>query len=288
MTDDGRAVAAAFWEEAAAGWVRFEGEHERATSLFNAPLFAAAGLRPGHSVVDIGCGTGPTTILSAQAVGPDGKVVGVDVARAMLDRAEEVAASQGLTNITFRQADAQNESLGDQRFDAAISRFGLMFFADPHAAFANVLIALKPGGRLVFVCWTSAADNEWMLLRGMALFSVTGEFPELPAEGEPGPFSLSDDGRVRAVLEGSGFVNVRARTHRTAMELPIDAVDRYVDSATALPPLSQVFEAGNDETTRRRVLDAYRASLAERERDGVVELGVSAWVVTAERPGPGP
>jgi len=168
---------------------------------------------PGQKVVDLGCGSGTTTLELAARVGPGGEVAGVDISAEMLARGRERAARAGTGNIEFVHADVQVHDLGEARFDAAYLRFGVMFFADPAAAFANVRRALRPGAALSFVCWQSVFDNEWMLIPGAAVASVTGSLPPMPGPGEPGPFSLADPGRVRAVLEAAGFGSVAVEPH---------------------------------------------------------------------------
>ncbi|TFG97014.1 MAG: class I SAM-dependent methyltransferase, partial [Myxococcales bacterium] len=116
---------------------------------------------PGESVLDIGCGCGQTSVQLKERVGPKGSVLGVDISTPMLERARARAA--GLPNLRFTNADAQTHSF-DERFDLAFSRFGVMFFADPVAAFANVHRALRPGGRVAVVCWQGIDRNPWLLV----------------------------------------------------------------------------------------------------------------------------
>src|SRR5690242_10567588 len=127
-------------------------------------ILRAAALRAGLNVLDVGCGSGGTTLAAARLVAP-GRVLGLDLSGPMLAQARAGAEAAGLANVTFQQGDAQVESLEPAGFDIAISRFGVMFFADPVAAFANIRSATRPGGRLVFVCWQPLAANQWLLDR---------------------------------------------------------------------------------------------------------------------------
>jgi ubiquinone/menaquinone biosynthesis C-methylase UbiE len=127
-------------------------------------LAAIDALKPtkGEHVIDIGCGCGQSTLALADRVGSTGAVVGVDVSAPMLEVARRRSGANPGLAVTFQQVDAQTHDLGQAEFEAAFSRFGVMFFSDPAAAFANIRKSLKPGGRLAFICWRSLAENPWM------------------------------------------------------------------------------------------------------------------------------
>jgi SAM-dependent methyltransferase len=131
----------------------------------------------------------------------------VDISRPLLQRAEQRARHDGLTNVRFEHGDAQTYRLAPQGFDVAISRFGVMFFSDPTAAFANIARGLRPGGRIAFVCWQPLANNEWItMLASAAAQHIPLPPPDEP--GSPGPFSLGDRQHLAAVLDAAGLVDV--------------------------------------------------------------------------------
>src|SRR5258708_5909638 len=187
-------------------WVAESDRYDRMSAAFSTMVFAAADPRPGERVLDIGCGTGALCMAAAERVVPGGEVVGIDISAPMLDKARSRAAAAGLTNAAFLHADAQTTTF-PQPFDAAVSRFGVMFFADPAIAFANIAQALKPGGRLVFVCWQDFLLNEWLTVPVFAALAHVPA-PNLGEGDQPGGFSLADPRRVSALLTNAGFAEL--------------------------------------------------------------------------------
>lgn len=156
-------------------------------------------------VLDVGCGCGQSSLQIAERVGTSGHVLGIDISEPMLARAIERAS--GLEQASFENADAQLHEFKASDFDLVYSRFGVMFFADPPAAFANFRRALKPGGRLAFVCWQAAPRNQWILVPMLAIAKHV-PLPPPPEPGTPGPMSLADTDRTRGILETAGFEDV--------------------------------------------------------------------------------
>src|SRR5215217_2919338 len=148
-------------------WLVHEHRYERMGAPFTRLVLDAASVARADHVLDVGCGTGSTTCAAAR-VAADGQALGVDIARPLLQRAKQRARHDGLTNVRFEHGDAQTHRLAPGGFDAAISRFGVMFFSDPTAAFANIARGLRPGGRIAFVCWQPVANNEWITVLSAA------------------------------------------------------------------------------------------------------------------------
>jgi len=246
-----------------------------------APLGVAAmeRARPatGERVLDVGCGCGQTTVQLAERVGPQGSVFGVDISAPMLERARARAAAHA--NVRFANADAQTHDF-HERFDLAFSRFGVMFFADPGAAFANVRRALRPGGRVAFVCWQGIDRNPWLLVPLRAVVGIV-DLPAPPPPGAPGPFSFADPERVQGILESGGFEEVGLE--RLEGELAIGAggdLERAVQFTLQMGPVSAALrEAGED--ARQRAADAIRAALAPLATPTGVRAEYAAWIATA-------
>src|ERR1700730_788171 len=145
-------------------WVGLGGFVERRVRAVNDLLLARSEVAPGEKVLEVGCGTGAATVPVAEAVGDTGEGVGIDISEPMLAGARERIANSGLRNITLLRADAQVHAFEPNRFDLIASRFGVMFFADPVAAFRNLLGAARPGGRLCFACWAALEENwHWLI-----------------------------------------------------------------------------------------------------------------------------
>jgi SAM-dependent methyltransferase len=260
---------AEFWSQLAPTWLELEDKLEEVGRLPGQLAMDRLELLPGQRVVDLGCGSGRTTLELASRVGPDGEVVGIDIAAEMLARGRERAAQLRTGNIQFLHADVQAHDLGEARFDAAYSRFGVMFFTDPVAAFANVRRALRRGGVLSFVCWQSVFDNEWMLVPGAAVATVTGSLPPMPGPAEPGPFSLADPGRVRAVLDAAGFGSVAITPHADQLVISEDRIPEVAMTSIRVGGVREALRDA-DHQTRQRALAAIEEALRARLQDGQV------------------
>jgi SAM-dependent methyltransferase len=264
--------------EATGDWVTYQELYDRMLEPFAKLILDAAALSAGEHVLDVGCGCGATTLAAARAVAP-GAAAGIDIAAAMLARARANAADAGLVNASFEQADAQVYQF-DASYDAVISRFGVMFFADPVAAFANLLAATRPGGRLAFACWQPLADNEWLLVP-LAALAEHVPLPEPDEPGAPGMFSLSSTDRLRQVLSDAGWHDISAASKRTPILLGGGTLDDAMNFLRGRSIVRRML-ADVDRPTRDRAMDSVRGALARHMDGDGVRLSASVWLVTAQ------
>jgi SAM-dependent methyltransferase len=241
-------------------------------------LAAIDALKPtkGEHVIDIGCGCGQSTMALADRVGSTGSVVGVDVSAPMLEVARRrTRANPGLA-VTFRQVDAQTHDLGQDEFEAAFSRFGVMFFSDPAAAFANIRKSLKPGGRLAFICWRSLAENPWMRAPLQAALPFIPPVAP-PDPTAPGPFSFAAPDRVRGILANAGFRSVAI----DPLDAPIGGadVDQTLTLSLQIGPLGAILREHPKLTAV--VAGAVRNILSAHLTPNGVVMPAATWIVTA-------
>jgi SAM-dependent methyltransferase len=266
-----------FWNDRAGrDWTDLQQVMDRILSGIHGPLMAFAAPKAGEHVLDIGCGTGTTTMALADAVGAGGVVTGLDISEPMLGLARERA--QGRANMRFVLADASAHPFVPE-YDLLFSRFGVMFFDDPPAAFANLRRALKPGGRLAFVCWRALADNPWA---SVPLAAGKPFLPEMPPSDPlaPGPFAFADAVRVRSILEAAGFSGIDVALHDNAMNLGTD-LGFAAAMNLRIGPLSRA-AAEADEPTRAKILEAVNGALASFVAgNGVIAPPAACWLVAA-------
>lgn len=271
---------AEFWNGHPADvWVREAERFDVMLAPFGRRLLKAAALEPGERVLDVGCGNGAISCEAARAVGPDGQVIGVDLSGPMLALAKRRAEEQGMV-ATFIQGDAQTASL-DQPVDVVMSRFGVMFFDDPVAAFANLSRATRPGGRLCFVCWQEMFANEWLAIPAMAIAAHVG-IPELPEPGAPGPFALADTARIRDILESAGWSQVTIDEDKEGMRMGNDPED-VVAFMLSDEMGRRVIEGKDPEAVKAGTEAAIEALRPFVMPEGVVLKGAS-WLVAARKP----
>jgi ubiquinone/menaquinone biosynthesis C-methylase UbiE len=277
----GNLPSQAFRDRAGEAWVRLQ---ERTDALID-PLGRVAierlGPAPGARVLDVGCGCGQTLLELAELVGPEGRVVGIDVSEPMLGRARELTA--GRPQIELLLADAQTHALPPASFDAIYSRFGVMFFDDARAAFANLRAAAKPGAPLAFVCWQELERNPWASLPLAAVRARLPEvaLPEMLQRGRPGPFYFADRALVRAVLEGAGFRDVAFEPVERPLHLGgAMTLDEAVDYCRQIGPAARTI-AEAPEALRPTLEGALATSLAPFVGPRGVWIDGAALVVTA-------
>ncbi len=217
--------------------VRTWPKRERITTAITPILLAALSLRLGERVVDIGCGGGLAALDAARAVGPSGAVTGFDLSNGLVEFASARAKEASLANVRFVAGDAQVDAIPGAPFDAAMSQFGVMFFEDPVAAFTNVRAQLRPGGRLAFACWRSAADNAWFPMPVLARFMTAPPASSTGGGPPPGAFAFADERYVRGILEGAGFRDITLESAECDVSVsPDSAFDRETVTATSIDP----------------------------------------------------
>lgn len=268
---------AAYWnEEGGRRWVENIERVERMLQPLADRLISLAAPKSGEAVLDVGCGGGLTSAAAAGAVGPTGRVVGLDVSAVILGVAR--ARFKPTTNLSFALGDAAAMPLSG--YDLVLSRFGVMFFPEPVAAFVNLRRALKSGGRLAFICWRALDENPWMSESTRAAFTVLPK-PEPQPPGAPGPFAFADASRLRGILQQAGFGAIDISPHDEVLDL--GTLDNALEQVTRMGPAAAAFAAASAED-RAAVVTAVRAALEARLVDGRVHMPSATWLVTA-RPG---
>lgn len=261
-------------------WVAEADRYGRMTGPLGDVLLDAAAPQPGERVLDVGCGMGATTLAAGERVLPNGTALGVDLSGPMLTVARERATRAGFPHVNFEQADAQAHLFESGSFDLVISRFGVMFFDDPQAAFSNLGRALRSGGRLVFVCWQGLFDNEWLAVPvGAALQHVP--VPEMGEPGAPGPFSLADAGHVEALLTSAGLADVSLES----VELPLrvgESVADFVEFGKH-SDMGQTLMEGVDEATVDVAWGAVAEAVAPHLTPDGLFLNGKSWLVRAAK-----
>jgi SAM-dependent methyltransferase len=265
-------------------WVRFEALLDAQIGPLGRRAMDAAAVAPAERVLDVGCGCGDTTLELAGRVGPRGAVTGVDVSAVMLARAAERARAAGLVHVRFVNADAQTHALPPSAHDLVYSRFGVMFFTDPTAAFANLARTLRTGGRLAFVCWQAVQRNPWMMVP-LAAAARHVTLPPPPGPDAPGPFSFADPERVRRILAGAGFIDVTLEPRHDTLVLgggaDLDATVEFLLHGVG-PTSAALREAGA--AAYPAVAVAVRAAVAPFAGPDGVRMESATWIVTARRP----
>jgi SAM-dependent methyltransferase len=284
MTRDGNPnrEQAAYWnEEAGQRWVAMQRDIDAQLEPFGRPVMDELELAAGTHVLDVGCGAGATSLMLAAYVRP-GRVVGVDISAALLERAR--ARGEAIDNLQFELADAQIFAFAPATFDAIFSRFGVMFFGDPVAAFANLRAAVRPGGELGFVCWRAMDENPAFVLPLTAGLPFLPEPPAPPEPDAPGPFAFADAARVRTILERAGWAEIDVTAHDTDLVFAGRSdMEGAIDLALQIGPLARALSTF-DAAMHAQVRDAVREAFAPHHGPAGVVLPAATWIVTARRP----
>lgn len=259
-------------------WVSYQDRLDSSLIAFGHEAMTTAQIAPGEQVLDIGCGCGDTSLEIAAKIGPSGKVTGVDVSKVILNQAQERAYS--ISNINFVCVDAQYCDFEPLACDLVYSRFGVMFFSDPGAALGNIRKALKPGGRMVFVCWQPIKQNQWI---NLPLEIATKYAPPPPPSSsqDPGAFSFGDTRRIKEVLEVAGFSSVLIRPYNTKFNLGHSLIEA-VDFISTIGPSSYLMDdSGIDANIKAGFLRELHQTLSLYATEHSVSLDASAWIVSA-------
>ena len=242
----------------------------------------AAAITVGDKVLDLGCGSGGTTLAVARKVTTIGSVTGIDISAPMLEGAQEGADQSGLSNVTFVLGDASVYPFAERSFDAMVSRLGAMFFDDPENTFRRMASALNLGGRIALGVWRGPRENMW----AMAPVAAAKEFlkmPPRPGPEDPGPFSFADPERVRSILSGAGLINITLTP--LDFQIPLGrTLEEALNFVVEMGPLSTPLTAATGES-RRKAIDAIIRVLEENSNDnGIVLLAGACWIITARTP----
>jgi SAM-dependent methyltransferase len=256
-------------------WLAERDRHAAVRERLLPHLWRAAAIEPGQRILDIGCGCGDTTLAAARHAGPAGEATGVDISAPLLDEARHAVAGAHLANACFVRADAQVHPLPAGRYDVAISSFGVMFFDDPVAAFLNIRRALRPGGRIAFLCWQNHLRNE---VFAIPLRALATHHQPLDAIDDP----FADPTRLHAILTAAGYTGTRVEEVHEPARLGADVADvmAYVRSTSLVRGLL----AGVDDAVAERVLATATDAFTTRQQPDGVWVKAAAYVVTASHP----
>ena len=266
----------AIWNGTAGhAWVETQDSLDRLFKPFEGELVEAVAARRAQRVLDVGCGTGSTTLAIARRLGAHGTCLGLDLSEPMIALARTRAERES-TPPSFICGDAQTHAFAPASFDMIVSRFGVMFFADPVHAFTNLQRAAKPGAALATIAWRSEAENPFMTVAERAAAPF---LPELPPRrpGEPGQFAFADPDRVRAILESGGWSDVEVEPLDVACTLPESELDTYL---TKLGPLGRVLGAV-DERSRAIVVEKVRVAFQPFVHGAHVRFTAACWMIRA-------
>ena len=284
---DGRVNAdqAEYWKSASGQrWITWREALDQRFAPVTERLLRRADVHPAECVIDVGCGTGTTTLQLAAAVGAHGSVLAIDISEPLLAAARRRCLQGGHANVRLILADAQTHRFERRCHDLVVSRFGVMFFDDPVGAFRNLLCALRARGRLAFACWGPLEANPWFTLPLQIGIERLGA-PEPQPPRAPGPLALSEPDFVDEVLTGAGFAEVRI----DQVDTPLPGARSTREEAELMSlfgPLARlVRERGGDEATRLALVDELAHRLSPYASADGVRLPAAVHLVTATAPG---
>jgi SAM-dependent methyltransferase len=273
---------ATYWNgEESAHWIQAQDHHDAMLAPFTPHLLGGARIADTDEVLDVGCGCGATTLAAAREA-RRGHTFGIDLSGPMIEVATHRARDQGVNNVRFEAADVQVHDFEPARFDRMISRFGIMFFDDPVAAFGNIARSLRSHGTAAFVCWQRLVDNPWLAIPGAA-FASHAPAPTASDPDAPGPFAFGDPHRIRRVLEQADFEQIGIEAVEEALLLG-HTVDEAVSFLSQTGMVRRML-ATVDPPTRSRALGAAADALRPYESSAGLRLPSRSWLVTATASG---
>lgn len=268
---------AAHWNDVAGRtWAELRDVIDQVLAPFEALLIDEIRPADGGRILDVGCGAGAVTLAAARLAGPEGFCLGADISAPLIEAAWARAGSEGVASARFRQADAQAYPFEPGSFDAIVSRFGVMFFDDPVAAFRNLRSAARTGAKLACVTWRSAAENSFMTTAERAAAPFLPDLPRRDAGG-PGQFGLADPEHARAILEESGWQDIALRPVDVPCSMPRRDLWTYV---TRMGPVGALFPS-LDESKKAEVGRRVEAAFEPFVRDDTVHFTSACWMMTA-------
>lgn len=250
----------AFWSDAAGpNWVRWQSAMDALLAPILDLVLDKAALQTGEHVLDIGCGAGASTASAGRQLGATGSVTGFDISDTLLAQARNQYGDAG--GVSFQLADAQTYGFAPRRYDALISRFGVMFFADSVAAFRNMATALRPGGRMVLACWGPAPNNPWFMIPAKVAAARLGKMPKTDRT-LPGPFAFEDQERVIDILIRASLSDIRAETHHLDLTPRGSAQDAARLCCEIGPAEKALQHFGGDDADRATIIDGIAEAFA--------------------------
>jgi SAM-dependent methyltransferase len=281
---DGNAAESEFWNaDPGRAWVRFQPDldaiHREITDL----LLGDCAVRPGESVLDVGCGAGGSSFALAAAAGPSGRVHGLDISAPLVEHAEARRRALGLEGVSFEIGDAERFDFAPGSYDLAASRFGVMFFADPAAAFRNIGRALRRDGRLVFVAWAGPEHNPFFTIPQRIAVERLGPVPAA-APDAPGPMAFRDAERVVGLLGAAGLAGAAAEGVDVDVHNPggIEAMQRLLGRVGALPRILR--DKNGSDSDRAAIVDRLREELTPLVTTDGIRIPARVTIFSARQP----
>ena len=259
-------------------WARFADAQDQMLGDLGSVAMNACDIQLGHWVLDVGCGSGTTSIEMARRVGSEGRVHGIDISTPMLDVGRARLDALDINNVTFHNKDVATYRFEQKAFDRMYSRFGVMFFVDPVSAFTNIRSGLKSNGRLAFVCWQAADKNPWMEVPWRVVLKHVSAPPGSDPEA-PGAMAFSNPDRIRSILFEAGFAELKIDALETLVPVEPD-VPASVQRLMELGPAARLLNNISDNVKERVQKDLSDAISGFQTADGVM-MGSTTWIVSA-------